>query len=172
MATVEPVGGRVGGLLRLPVAVPVRVAELAVGFVAVALGTPGRRAAVVDAAAVDVRFAVADPVAGFAAESALAALEAVATAGLAGASARLTASEFSMSDMMGYGLARNQGDWWCVAAEMIRLAQEGYQGQQGEFGRVRQDQHMCVNKAPNKPQTRDIADGTATGPDAELRGMS
>lgn len=47
LAAVELAPGRVGGLLNPPVAVPVRVAELEVGFVAVEEVVPGRRAAVV-----------------------------------------------------------------------------------------------------------------------------
>lgn len=64
LATVEPAGGRVGGLVKPPLAAaPVRVAELAVGLVRLEEVVPGRRAA--GAPTVEVLFAAVVVPAGF-----------------------------------------------------------------------------------------------------------
>jgi hypothetical protein len=100
----EPEGGRVGGLLRPVADVPVREAELAVGFVAEPpeAGTPRRAGAEVVAAAgffaavelvgVGIGFEELDSAAG----------------AVAGASLGCTASRLSVSDMLGDAAACNE----------------------------------------------------------------
>lgn len=135
LVTVEPGGGRVGGLLNPPVAAAVRVEELARGFVPAvlaAVATP-RRAAVVDEIgtrlvalelagdlAVEGDFAAEGDLAVtgvFAATGDFATLVVAAGWGAAagaGASSRWTASDVSTSDMLGNADSpecRSLGSW-------------------------------------------------------------
>lgn len=117
--TVEPAGGRVGGLLSPPPAALVRV-ELAVGFVAVEGVVPGRRAAVVVVAVAGFFAAVALPAglgpfaaAGFLTGGVAAAAAAGAAGGgdwgfSAGASSCCTTSKPSASDMLACRRASQQ----------------------------------------------------------------
>ena len=102
LGTVEPVGGRVGGLLSPPVpAALARAVELAAGLVAVVPTVPGRR--VVAVVEVAVRFAaVAVPEAAGLVEADEGELVAAAAAG---ASSCCTTSKPSASDMLGFDFA-------------------------------------------------------------------